>query len=539
MNPSFHLPAIIITGASGLIGKHLLDEFKEEFRIFAIARRSQNECNAPKHPNIAWIRADISNLNSISKAFREIATAGGADYLIHLAAYYDFVNDYHPEYQNTNIDGTKNILNLAKELNLKLFLFSSSVAACSFPKPGSFVDEKSPADGLHIYAKSKRAGEELVIEFAKHTPAIIFRLGAVYTDWCEYPPLYTFLETWLGKTWRSRILAGRGNSAIPYIHIRDVVQFIRNLLRKHNQLQSGSVLIASTTGATSHLELYNLATKYFYGRERRPIFMPKFLCAVGIYVINFFKTLLKQEIFEKPWMIKYIDKKLNVLHDATTRILGWAPNPRLAVTKRFPFLIERMKCESLNWQMRNIMIMRKTAARTDFNIFSGLVDDEDYIIEKILTNIIKSSEFIQFPHLGKIDQSELKWFVKLIYRLILTSIDSNNKLLIQNYFEVSGISRFKAGYEPGEIVFILRNIDKTITAHLRSNSSLSKYQNEFYFYITLPIEFGIDEVEQQFTSFTAKIEVEELVEEKIQSDDQANAKKLLEETIWNCLVNRK
>ncbi|MFO7525718.1 MAG: NAD-dependent epimerase/dehydratase family protein, partial [Ignavibacteriaceae bacterium] len=89
---SSHLPTLILTGASGLIGKYLLDELKNDFRIFAIARRSQQECNAPKHSNIAWLRADISNINSISKAFREIKTAGGADYLIHLDAFYDFIN---------------------------------------------------------------------------------------------------------------------------------------------------------------------------------------------------------------------------------------------------------------------------------------------------------------------------------------------------------------------------------------------------------------------------------------------------------------
>lgn len=539
MKTSHHLPSLIITGGSGFIGKHLLDEFKEEFRIFAIARRSQNECNAPKHPNIAWLRADISNLNSISKAFREIVTAGGADYLIHLAAYYDFVNDYHPEYQKTNIEGTKNVLNLAKVLNLKLFLFASSVAACSFPKLERFIDEKSPADGAHIYAKSKRIGEELVKEFSKRTPSIIFRLGAVYTDWCEYPPLFTFLETWLGKSWRARVLAGKGNSAIPYIHIRDVVQFIRQLLRKHGELQSGGILLASTNDSTSHLELFKLATKYFYGKERMPILMPKFLCGLGIYVINFFKTLLDKEIFEKPWMIKYIDKKLNVRNNVTTKILRWEPSARLSIVRRFPFLIERMKCESLNWQMRNIMVLRKTVSRTDFNIFSLLVDEEDNVVEKILANILTSSEFSHFAHLENLDRSELKWFVKLIYRLILTSIDSNNKLLIQNYFEISGISRFRSGYEPGEIIFILKSIDKTIIAHLQSILSLSKYKNEFYFYITLPIEFGIDEVEQQFASFSSEPLVEEPVEEKIESDEQMNAKKLLEETIWNCLVNRK
>jgi len=53
------LPALIVTGASGFVGRHLLDELKDEYRIFGIARRSQRECGAPVHPNIAWMQVDV------------------------------------------------------------------------------------------------------------------------------------------------------------------------------------------------------------------------------------------------------------------------------------------------------------------------------------------------------------------------------------------------------------------------------------------------------------------------------------------------
>jgi nucleoside-diphosphate-sugar epimerase len=533
------LPTLILTGASGLIGKYLLDEFKNDFRIFAIARRSQQECNAPKHQNIAWLRADVSNLNSISKAFREITTAGGADYLIHLAAYYDFVNEYHPDYERTNITGTRNILDLSKTLNLKLFLFASSVAACSFPEKGDYIDEASPADGLHIYARSKKAGEDMVKEFSKHTPSCIFRLGAVYSDWCEYPPLYTFINTWLGKTWKSKILAGKGDSAIPYIHIRDVANFIKQLLHTRQNIKSGEVLVVSTEGSTSHLDLYKLTTRYYFGYVGKPIYMPKIMCGLGIYVLNFFKRLFNQEIFEQPWMIKYIDKRLTVKLNKTPETINWRPSPRLQIEKRFPFMIERMKSEFLTWEMKNISILRKTYERIDFIIYSTLVDEEDIIVENILTSVFRSPEYVLYTHLQKLEQSELKWFIKLIYRLILTSINSNNKLLIQNYFEVSGISRFRAGYVLNEMTFILKAINKEIIGFLKAQKHLEKFEKEFYFYITLPIEFGIDEAEQQFQSYQIKPPEKEEERGAVLTTEQNESRRLLEETIWNCLVNRK
>ena len=61
------LPNIIITGASGIVGKSFLDAAKENFKIFAIARRSQMEVHINEHRNIKWIQADIGNQKNLNK----------------------------------------------------------------------------------------------------------------------------------------------------------------------------------------------------------------------------------------------------------------------------------------------------------------------------------------------------------------------------------------------------------------------------------------------------------------------------------------
>ena len=539
MQSTSGLPALILTGASGLLGKYLLDDLKNDFRIFAIARRSQHECNAPKHPNIAWMRSDISDLNSITRTFREIKTAGGADFLIHLAAYYDFENEYHEEYQLTNINGTKNILDLAEELNLKLFVFASSVAACSFPSENNYLDENSPADGSHIYAKSKRAGEEMVKKFAGHTPSCIMRLGAIFSDWCEYAPLYMQINTWVGNSLKSKIIAGQGDSSIPYIHVRDVLKFIRELITNFNGLKSGNILIASPNGSTSHLQLYKLTTRYYFGNEKKPILLPKLICAFGIYLMTSLKLFSKQKLFEKPWMLKYIDKKLNVKSTVTQKKINWLPDQRLHIEKRLPYLIERMKSEPMLWQIRNSMILRKTEARIDFIIYTVLVEDEDIIIDNILEIYQPDNKGKPFSTFMQTDHQDLKWFIKLIYRLLLTSINTNSKLLIQNYFEVSSINRFESGYNYEDIVFLLKKIEEGIIKHLSMDNCANKYKKEFYDYISIPIEFAIDEAEQQYHIFIHNIKTKKIEESHKTSSEKASARELLEETIWDCLVNRK
>ncbi|KUG25412.1 udp-glucose 4-epimerase [hydrocarbon metagenome] len=533
------LPAIIITGASGLIGRNLLSALKNDFRIFAIARRSQKESNVPQHSNIAWMRADITDLSSLTKIFREIKTAGGADYLIHLAAYYDFENVYHPEYRRTNIEGTQNVITVSKDLHLKLFIFASSVAACSFPDKDEFIDENSPADGTHIYARSKKAGENLVTEFSHNVPTCIIRLGAVFTDWCEYAPLYLLINTWIKTSLRAKIIAGKGESAVPYIHIRDVIKFICELLANTSKLSPGEILIASTENSTTHLQLFKKSTRYYFGEEKKPLHVPKIVCALGIYLLNFLNLFAKKKLYERPWMIKYIDKKLNIKLRTTPEIINWKPDRKLHIEKRLPFLIEKMKSEPISWQIRNTLFLKKSRVRVDFIIYNILTRYEELIINNAANVILNNYKNEPQSEFFRKDEVEIKWFIKLICRLLVSSIDHRNKLLIQNYFEISGLSRFQSGYQLEEIVFLLKTLEQEVVNQLSKNEQLQKHKNDFYDLVILPIEFAIDEAEQQFDNFTQNKEHKIEAEQVESKDETKSARELLEETIWSCLVNRK
>ncbi|HPR89708.1 MAG TPA: NAD-dependent epimerase/dehydratase family protein [bacterium] len=70
-------PSIVITGASGFIGRSLLDCVKEEFSVFAIARRSRKESNVPYHKNIHWIQCDIANEETLNDVMKYINDHGG------------------------------------------------------------------------------------------------------------------------------------------------------------------------------------------------------------------------------------------------------------------------------------------------------------------------------------------------------------------------------------------------------------------------------------------------------------------------------
>ena len=103
----------------------------------------------------------------LNHVFDYIKNHGGADYVLHLAGYYDFTQKKNPAYEQVNVIATRYLLELSNMLKVKRFIFSSSVAACKFPPKGKAITEESPADGDFPYACSKRRGELLIKEYSE------------------------------------------------------------------------------------------------------------------------------------------------------------------------------------------------------------------------------------------------------------------------------------------------------------------------------------------------------------------------------------
>ena len=84
--PADKLPSIIVSGASGTVGRHFLKAVKEHYRVFALARRSQIEARVPPHPNINWIQVDVADWPMLKGLMQRVKEVGGADFILHLAA---------------------------------------------------------------------------------------------------------------------------------------------------------------------------------------------------------------------------------------------------------------------------------------------------------------------------------------------------------------------------------------------------------------------------------------------------------------------
>ena len=169
---------VLITGASGFIGKFLVDEaLKRDFLIYVAVRKTSKTEHLSKK-NIQIVEFDFSDICKLNLL---IYTLPQFDYIIHNAGLTKSLKK--EQYFEVNCQYTKNLIEVLKHQNKipKKFLFISSLAAVG---PG---DNKSP-NPIHLnstpkpvtsYGKSKLEAEKYIVEKGE-IPYIIIRPTAVY-----------------------------------------------------------------------------------------------------------------------------------------------------------------------------------------------------------------------------------------------------------------------------------------------------------------------------------------------------------------------
>jgi len=493
------LPGILVTGASGFIGRHFVIAVSGKFRLFCIARRSQKEAGIPYHENIHWLQADITEWKNHLKVLEYTRDHGGADYVLHLAGYYDFTLKDNPAYEETNVTGTRYLLELSKMLGARRFIFSSSLAACKFPPFGRALTEKSPLDAEYPYARSKRKGEDIIKAYSETFPCTVVRLAAVYSDWCEYPILYMMLRTWLsGNKLRSKMLAGRGESAVPYIHIRDLVKLFLRIIEISDSLPKFAVYMAGSQGSISHMDLFRTATRYYYGHDVKPIKVPKVLTYFGLIIMSLMGWLTGNEPLEKPWMVEYIDKKLTIDASVTFNALNWKPTPRYHILRRLLFITEKMITHPKNWEFRNELLLQRVAYRASTEVYNILMELRESLVDRLVEEVMKPEHDQRFPNYQKMNRDLLKWYITLNFQLVSASVRNRNRAMIPNYAQVIAYRRFVEGFDAREVKDLMLLTARTMETSLLERSEFRSLKQRVDDYIILTSQLAIDEFEDTY-----------------------------------------
>ncbi len=323
-------PVVLVTGASGFLGKRLVGTLVQGgYRVRALARKLSN-IEPLRQAGAEIFFGDVACEKFLEPAF------SGIDYVIHAAA---DTSGSEEEGKNSTIQGTENILKLCQQFGVKklVYISSCSVFGVADYKTGQTVTEDSPLERFPAmrgaYSLYKLAAEKLVTQAMAEgeIPAVCLRPGLIYGPGGEiFTPMMGF-----SLADRFYVVIGNGGFVLPLVYVDNLC----------------SVIIAAMTHVKSAGEIYNVVdpervTKREYMDRLVKKIHPNAWTVYIPYRLLYFIVFLQEKIFQmfnrKPFLTRYRLKSSQkpVVFDPSRIIhdLGW--QPPLSAQEAFDRLIK-------------------------------------------------------------------------------------------------------------------------------------------------------------------------------------------------------
>ena len=320
MNYNLSDKKVLITGATGLIGKNLVRRVLEEGAYIIAPVRSIQKAEAifGKNSGIDFIETDIIDIPIKNY---------GVDYIIHGASNTSsksFV-ETPVDIINTNYQGTLRMLEVARKNSLKGFVYLSTMEIYGAPKTDELIDElhSTNLDTMSLrssYPESKRACELLCRAYAEQysIPARVVRLTQTFGPGVQYDDKRVFAEfARCAIEKRDIILHTKGETKRSYLYTEDAVDAILKVL-----LDGKTGEAYNAANETTYCSVYEMASLVAQKISKANIQVIVDECG-DVASLGFAPTL-----------------KMN-LNTSKLKALGW--KPRVGLEEMFRNMIDDMK----------------------------------------------------------------------------------------------------------------------------------------------------------------------------------------------------
>lgn len=160
---------ILVTGASGFVGRYLLNEIAQSHEVIACVRKKSH-----------LLPSSVQQI--IINNFFDITIPQDVDVIVHLAAVAHNKNNDIDEFKKINVDGTLELARKALQANVKRFIFMSSIGVNGNSTHGKAFTEQDTPNPINDYTKSKYEAEKALAKLFEntHIDLVIIRPPLIY-----------------------------------------------------------------------------------------------------------------------------------------------------------------------------------------------------------------------------------------------------------------------------------------------------------------------------------------------------------------------
>jgi nucleoside-diphosphate-sugar epimerase len=167
---------VMVTGATGFIGSHLVEALLKEKHDVLCLVRGASSISRLANLDVRFLYGDLTDQVSLKQALNV-----DVDVVFHLAGLMGNWGLPDSVYWKINVDGTKNLLNVLNNSNVKQFIYSSTAGVLG-PLEKPPADETFPLNPSNIYERTKAEAEKLVLSYYRETgfPVTVIRPEFIY-----------------------------------------------------------------------------------------------------------------------------------------------------------------------------------------------------------------------------------------------------------------------------------------------------------------------------------------------------------------------
>jgi dihydroflavonol-4-reductase len=319
-------PPVLVTGATGFIGRILVPRLLAEGRhVRVLQRRPAAQGSVGGEP----VTGDVTDRESLLRAF------GGVSTVYNLAGVVSHLESERAHMQAVNVGGVENVLAAARDAGVARVVHVSSVASVGMAeRPDAPLDEQSPFPERarqYPYIATKRRGEEIALAAAAEGQDVVVACPSFVIGAGDVNRISTFVaEQYLRGSLRFVTDGG-----LSYVDVRDVVE---GLLLVERLGKAGQRYILGTLdGDLSHRQYFDLLGEVS-GKRRLTLPVPAPLLVPSARLLHKLHVPLPvhpDELDSSRWYW-YTTPKRAIAE------LGYAPHPiREGVESMVAYLRER------------------------------------------------------------------------------------------------------------------------------------------------------------------------------------------------------
>ena len=166
----------LVTGATGFVGGEITKQLVNAGHEVRAVVRDPQRAKGLEGLGVTLYKGDVTDKESLREAMT------GVDGVFHCAGWYKVIERVKGEAEAVNVRGTRNVLELMKELKIPKGVYTSTGAVFSYTK-GKTVDETYRFNGKFstTYQRTKAAAHRVAEEFiAQGLPLVIAQPGMIY-----------------------------------------------------------------------------------------------------------------------------------------------------------------------------------------------------------------------------------------------------------------------------------------------------------------------------------------------------------------------